>query len=85
MQHDMQHDAAFCGIMFWLLNFALPPPSVPLRVEVSIGGSRRGLFEHVVRVPQPPDGDIQPKEAVGWRGCGRTFFGYFLWPFKESN
>jgi hypothetical protein len=62
-----------------LLNFAFPPPSAPLRLDESIGGFRRALFEHVtaqrvVRVAQPPDGFIQPKEAEGWRG-GAAFLG----------
>ena len=72
---------------FKFLIFALPSPSAPLRLNESIGRFRRALFEFRggARCVCParascaaPDGFIQPKEAIGWRGRGRLLLVTFL-------
>src|SRR4030067_3443766 len=43
-----------------------------------VRGCRRGLFEHAVRVAQPPDQSSSAGPPAGAVNRGRLFFGYFI-------
>jgi hypothetical protein len=61
--------------VFWVLYFH------PLSAAESrrlVRRFRRGLFEHAVRVPQPPDQSSNAGHRAAAANRGRLFFGYFI-------
>src|SRR3989338_2990195 len=65
-----------------VLNFAFHPLCAAKRRRVR--GFRRGLFERVARVPQPPDQSSNAGNRAAAANWGRLLFGYFFLAKQEK-